>query len=119
MLATIRRALVPGGHLVFSIEHPIFMAPRQAGWRRAKDGRMTWPVDAYLAEGPRETEWFTPGVVKQHRTLATTLNALIAEGFALTHIEEFGPDDAQIAQHPEWAKERERPMFLLVAARAL
>lgn len=116
MLAVLRRSLAPGGHLVFSIEHPIFMAPRQAAWRREADGRMTWPLDAYLAEGPRETEWFTPGVIKQHRTLATTLNALVGQGFALTHVEEFGPDDAQIAEHPEWAKERERPMFLLVSA---
>ena len=63
---------------------------------------MTWPLDAYLAEGPRETEWFTPGVIKQHRMLATTLNALIGEGFALAHVKEFGPDDTQIAEHPEW-----------------
>ena len=119
MLAVIRRALAPGGHLIFSIEHPILMAPRQARWRREEDGRMTWPLDGYFAEGPRETEWFTPGVIKQHRTLATTLNALVAQGFALSHVEEFGPSEAQVAARPEWAKERERPMFLLVSARAL
>jgi hypothetical protein len=31
-------------------------------------------------------------------------------------MEEWGPNDAQIAAHPEWACERERPPFLLVSA---
>src|SRR3954470_9471658 len=35
LLTTIHRALVPGGHLIFSIEHPIFMAPTHPGWRVA------------------------------------------------------------------------------------
>jgi hypothetical protein len=34
----------------------------------------------------------------------------------VTHVEEWGPTDAQIAAHPEWADERQRPPFLLVAA---
>lgn len=119
MLAAIRLGLVSGGHLVFSMEHPVFTAPRQQAWRREEDGRMTWPLDAYLAEGPRETEWLVPGVVKQHRMLATTLNDLLAAGFTLERIEEFGPSEAQVAARPAWAKERERPMFLLVSARAL
>ncbi len=118
LLGAIRRGLAPGGHLVFSIEHPLLMAPRAPGWRREADGRLTWPVDAYLAEGPRETTWFVPGVVKHHRTLATTLNSLIEAGFAPTRVEEFGPSNEQVAARPEWAKERERPMFLLVSARA-
>jgi len=112
----VRRALVPGGHFVFSTEHPILMASRNARWLTDADGRPTWPVDSYLAEGPRTTEWFTPGVVKYHRTLGTTLNALIGAGFTITHVEEFGPTPAQIADNPDLAKERERPMFLLVSA---
>src|SRR5690606_19549144 len=27
LLSTVHRALVPGAHLIFSIEHPIYMAP--------------------------------------------------------------------------------------------
>ena len=116
LLAEIHAALVPGGHFVFSTEHPIFMAPRNAGWQIDAEGRHTWPVDSYLAEGSRTTEWFTPGVVKYHRTLGTTLNHLIAAGFTIAHVEEFGPSPQQIAADPTLAKERERPMFLLIAA---
>jgi SAM-dependent methyltransferase len=116
LLAEVHRALVPGGRLVFSVEHPIFTAPAHPGWRVAADGRRTWPVDGYLAEGPRTTEWLAPGVVKQHRTLGTILNLLIGLGFAPAHVEEWGPTEAQVAARPEWAEERERPPFLLVAA---
>ena len=50
-------------------------------------------------------------------TMGTTLNALIALGFTITHVEEWGPTAEQIAALPELAEERERPPFLLVAAR--
>ncbi|MBV9747245.1 MAG: hypothetical protein JO157_00370 [Acetobacteraceae bacterium] len=70
----------------------------------------------YLVEGPRTTDWLAEGVVKHHRTIGTTLNLLIEAGFTISHVEEFGPTDEQIAARPELAEERERPMFLLVAA---
>jgi SAM-dependent methyltransferase len=116
LMREVCESLVPGGHFVFSTEHPIFMAPRKAGWTTDDDGHATWPLDSYLVEGPRTTEWFTPGVVKYHRTLGTTLNHLIAAGFTIARVEEFGPTPEQIAADPTLAKERERPMFLLVAA---
>jgi 2-polyprenyl-3-methyl-5-hydroxy-6-metoxy-1,4-benzoquinol methylase len=114
--AKVHRALAPGGHLVFSTEHPIYMAPTDPGWSTDKSGRETWPVHAYLAEGPRTTDWLAKGVVKHHRTIGTTLNTLIARRFVITHVEEWGPTDEQIAANPQWARERDRPMFLLVAA---
>lgn len=117
LMAKVHDALVPGGHFVFSTEHPIFMAPRDAQWSTDAEGRPSWPIDSYLDEGPRTTDWLAEGVVKYHRTLATTLNHLIAAGFTIAHVEEFGPSPAQIADNPELAKERERPMFLLVSAR--
>ena len=117
LLARVRRALVPGGHLIFSAEHPIFTAPVRPGWSIDADGRKSWPVDSYLCEGPRCTDWLAKGVIKQHRTLGTYLNLLLRLGFTLSHVEEWGPTDAQIAALPALAEERQRPMFLLVAAR--
>jgi hypothetical protein len=81
------------------------------------DGRKTWPVDSYSVEGPRTTKWLAQDVIKQHRTIGTTLNLLIRLGFTISQVEEWGPTDDQIAAKPELAEERERPMFLLVAAR--
>jgi len=117
LFETVHQALPPGGHFVFSTEHPIFMAPANPGWLVDAAGRKTWPVDQYLVEGPRSTDWLARGVVKHHRTIGTTLNTLIRSGFTIGHVEEFRPTEAQIAARPELAEELERPMFLLVSAR--
>ncbi|KRB21084.1 MULTISPECIES: class I SAM-dependent methyltransferase [Mesorhizobium] len=117
LFSMVHQALSPGGHFVFSTEHPIYMAPTRPGWVIDAEGRRTWPVDRYLVEGPRETDWLAKGVVKHHRTIGTTLNALIKSGFTIGHVEEFRPTDAQVAARPELAEELERPMFLLVSAR--
>jgi len=117
LLATVHRALMPGGNLVFSVEHPIYTAPTHPGWSLDNAGRKTWCVDSYLVEGPRETDWLTKGVIKQHRTVGTYLTLLLRSGFAISHVEEWGPTDDQIATRPALADERQRPPFLLVAAR--
>ncbi|MDP1619083.1 bifunctional 2-polyprenyl-6-hydroxyphenol methylase/3-demethylubiquinol 3-O-methyltransferase UbiG [Phenylobacterium sp.] len=119
LFASVHDALAPGSRFVFSIEHPIYMAPRSPGWSLGVDGQRTWPVDSYQAEGPRRTNWLADGVVKHHRKLGTTLNLLIQAGFAIGHLDEFGPSPAQMAERPELAEERERPMFALVAAERL
>lgn len=111
------RALVPGGRFIFSTEHPIYTAPRRPEWFIKNDGCRSWPVDQYLAEGSRVTDWLTKEVIKQHRTIGTTVNLLIRSGFVLTRLDEWGPTDDQIAAHPEWAEHRDRPMFLLVSAK--
>ncbi|TIT65760.1 MAG: class I SAM-dependent methyltransferase [Mesorhizobium sp.] len=117
LFGTVHQALSPGGHFVFSTEHPIYMAPTNPGWSIDGEGKKTWPVDRYLMEGPRTTDWLAKGVVKHHRTIGTTLNTLIGTGFTIEHVEEFRPTDAQIAATPGLAEELERPMFLLVSAR--
>lgn len=116
LLQTVHDALVPRGHLVFSAEHPIYTAPSRPGWVTDAAGNLTWPVDHYLLEGPRSTDWLAKGVIKQHRTIAHYLNALLRHGFSIAQVEEWGPDDAQLVTRPELAAERQRPPFLLVAA---
>jgi SAM-dependent methyltransferase len=115
LLAMIHTALAPDGRFVFSTEHPVFSAPSRPGWSADADGNRTWPIDGYSVEGARTTNWFAPGVVKYHRTIATTLTALLRAGFRLTHIDEFSPTQAQITARPELEAERDRPMFLMVA----
>ena len=115
---TIHAALAAGGRLVFSTEHPIFMASMKPGWLEAEDGKQIWRLDSYAREGERRTDWFSKGVLKYHRTMATTLNQLVSAGFTIRRIEEFRPSDAQIAQMPALAAEIERPTFLIVAADA-
>ncbi len=117
LLARISEALIPGAPFVFSVEHPIYTAPSNPEWAHAGPDHTVWPLDDYLVEGPRTTDWLTPGVRKQHRTIATYLTLLRNSGFVVTDLEEWGPDDEQLAEHPDWEHERNRPLFLLVAAR--
>jgi SAM-dependent methyltransferase len=117
LLAQVRGALAAGGSLVFSVEHPIYAAGAAHGWCVDAAGRRTWPLDGYLDEGPRTTDWLAKGVIKQHRTIATYVNTLVGLGFAIAHLDEWNPTDAQIASQPSLADERRRPTFLLVAAR--
>ena len=117
LMQVIHRALTPGAGFVFTIEHPIYMAADHPGWMADVDGRKIWPVNGYAMEGERRTSWFAEGVIKYHRTMATTLNAVIGAGFVIERLDEFAPSDRQIAEMPELAEERERPMLLLVRAR--
>jgi len=116
LISMVHKALTPGGDLIFTIEHPIYMAAAHPHWILDEGGRKTWPVNGYSVEGERRTDWFAKGVVKYHRTLATTLNTLIGTGLELRRIEEFAPTRDQIELMPALAEELERPMMLLVSA---
>ena len=117
ILGAVHRSLVPGGVFVVSIEHPIYSAPSKPDFVTDSSGHVTWPLDQYLIEGTRSTDWLAPGVVKHHRTISTYLSHLRAAGFVLEHFDEWAPTPAQIADHPEWAVELDRPQFLLIGAR--
>ena len=114
-LEVVRQALTDDGTFVCSVEHPIFTAPSHPGFVDQPDGQIAWPLDGYLREGPRRTNWLTDGVVKQHRTIATYIRLLQGSGFALRRLVEWGPNDGDLAAHPEWAVEVHRPAFLLLA----
>ncbi len=116
LLHSIHNALVPGALLVFSTEHPIYTAPTHPEWQILPNGSRIWPLDSYLKEGSRSTDWLTKGVIKQHRTIGTLVSLLTGAGFGIRRLQEWCPTDEQIALRPELAEIRERPMFLLFAA---
>jgi len=111
--------LGPGGILVYSTEHPVYLTRASTeGWVRDAAGQpLHWAVDAYAEEGLREEHWFKDGVQKYHRTLATLLNGLIEAGLAIERVVEPVPDEEQLKRRPEWVQERRRPFVLLVRAR--
>jgi SAM-dependent methyltransferase len=111
--------LSPGGILVYSTEHPVYLTRASTeGWVRDATGqRLHWAIDAYAEEGLREEHWFKDGVQKYHRTLATLLNVLIDVGLSIERVEEPVPDESQLDRRPEWVHERRRPFCLLVRAR--
>jgi hypothetical protein len=91
------------------------MAPTYPGWSLDEEGRKTWPASRYSVESPRATNWLAKAVVKQHRTIGTTLNTLVGAGFTIRHVREWAPTPDQIAANPDLAEELERPMILIVS----
>ncbi|WP_433559371.1 class I SAM-dependent methyltransferase [Pseudonocardia xinjiangensis] len=108
-IASIRRALVPGGQLAFTVPHPCFEAPH-ARW-----------VGAERVIGNYATEGFwrsaNPQGVRRagnhHRMISHYLNALIAHDFTLTMVAEPPAHPLVIAEQPQRAA---LPPFLLVRA---
>ena len=115
----VARALTPGGHFVCTVEHPIATAPTDPQLQTRPDGTEIWPLDRYTDEGARVRDWLAPGVVKYHRTTATYVDALLGAGLDLVRLLDWVPSDEQIAAEPLWAVGRERPTFLVLAARRL
>ncbi|KAB8294225.1 hypothetical protein EYC80_009658 [Monilinia laxa] len=69
LIAQIFKTLKPGGAFILSVEHPTYTAPRNPDWIDDAEGHKVWPLDSYLLEGSRTTNWLAEGVVKQHRTI--------------------------------------------------
>lgn len=116
LVAQIAAALVPGGVFLCSVEHPTYTAPSHPQWSQREGGGAVWPLDGYLREGPRTTDWLADGVVKQHRTVETYVTTLLAAGLQLTHLVEWGPTDEDLVAHPDWDLERDRCPFLFLGA---
>ena len=116
LIATVADALRPGGSLVFSVEYPIYSAPTTQSFETKSGGDRVWPLNNYLVEGERVRNWFVDGVVKQHRTVGTHVNAVVAAGLVLDRLVEWGPTAEAVAARPELADDLHRPWFLLVRA---
>jgi len=115
LVGMVRRALRPSAQFIFTIEHPIYMAPTDPNWLVNERGK-TWPINRYAVEGERTTDWLAKGVVKRHRRIGTTLNTLIRAGFTIRHVDEWAPTAEQVAANPALADELERPMMMIVSA---
>ncbi len=116
LLSMVARSLTPGGALVFSVEHPIYSAPTTQAFETSDRGDRIWPLDNYLVESERVTNWIVDGVVREHRTVATYANSVIDAGLTLDRIVEWGPTAEEVAANPERTDDRHRPWFLLLRA---
>ena len=116
LVANISRWLQEAGHLVFSVEHPVFTAYGTQDWYYDENGKILhFPVDNYYYEGRREAVFLGEKVIKYHRTLTTYLNTLLQNGFELRHVIEPQPPK-EMMDIAGMRDEMRRPMMLLVAA---
>ncbi|KAI9645152.1 hypothetical protein NHQ30_005886 [Ciborinia camelliae] len=118
--AQIYKSMKPRGTFIFSLEHPIWTAPRNPDWIKDVEGNDAWPdawaSDSYSLEGPRTTNWLAEGVVKQHRTVSIYITILLDAGLILSAIDDWRPKLEQLQEYPGWARAGHRPPFLLVRA---
>jgi SAM-dependent methyltransferase len=110
--------IVPGGTIVFSVEHPLKYANSQGEWIVDEEGNATaWPVDAYLQPGPRVEEGNGVRLVKWHRPLSMYVNELIRVGFKIRAVVE--PDFTDLGWREQLAaaeSNRRRPNLLVIRA---
>lgn len=108
--------LVPGGRLVFSVEHPVFTAYGTQDWQYDGEGKIQhFPVDNYYYEGKREAIFLEEKIIKYHRTLTTYLATLLEAGFTIRGVIEPMPPE-EMMDMPGMKDEMRRPMMLLVSA---
>lgn len=118
LCARVRHCLAHKGDFIFSVEHPVFTAEGSQQWYCDAEGNaLFWPVDRYFSQGVRQACFLGEEVTKYHRTLATYLNALIANGFTITKVVEPEPDPSLLDSVSGMRDELRRPMMLLVSAR--
>ena len=112
----ISRWLTPGGHFVFSVEHPVFTAQGPQDWVYNENGDIShFPVDNYYYEGVRDAVFLGEHVLKYHRTLTTYLTALTDAGLSLRAVAEPQPPQSMM-DVPGMRDEMRRPMMLIIAA---
>jgi len=116
LFAKVYASLRPGGRLVVTLEHPLLSAPSDASWKRTEAGEVFWPLNNYLQEGLRETDWLAKGVKKYHRTVESYISQLLEAGFELTGFRESW-EGMRTQTLPENEAEGHRPFFLFLAAK--
>lgn len=105
--------LRPGGHLVFTIEHPLVAANSRGDWIDDGRGAPAWPVDQYLEEGPRRDQRGDLVIVRWHRSVSSWITMAIAAGFQLERlVEPCGVQDGWQQAPTVMAKNHGRPSIL-------
>jgi ubiquinone/menaquinone biosynthesis C-methylase UbiE len=117
VLQELHKSLKPGGAFVFSVEHPVFTAPRHPGFHCDElTGRTYWPLNDYFDEGNRSVSWLGAKVKKQHHMLQTWFAEMLSAGFAVVGLNEWGATDEECRKHPNWP-EGVSPRFMVISAR--
>ncbi|MEO7033902.1 MAG: methyltransferase domain-containing protein [Polyangiaceae bacterium] len=111
VLAAAAHALVPGGRLVYSVEHPVITSCSRAG---TGPRRQDWIVDDYFVTGPRQETWLGATFRKYHRTLEDQVAAVQRAGFVLTHLRESRPRRELHPDASEYQRRSRIPLFLVL-----
>ena len=115
VLVKAHQMLVPGGRIVFSVEHPVITSCDRA-WQ-GQGLRQDWVVDNYFESGKRVTHWLGSEVVKFHRTVEDYYLALQQAGFVVESLRESRPQAAHFNNDETYRRRMRIPLFLFLAGR--
>lgn len=114
-IAEVGRVLRPNGRFLFFLNHPLLQAPN-SGWidDHILDEQY-WRIGPYLTEDVSDEE-VDNGVVIPfvHRPLHRYVNALVANGLAITHMAEPAPPPGFISRAEEYAAAATIPRLLFL-----
>lgn len=98
--------------------HPLTTAPpAEASWTRDENKNVLhYNLMGYMRSGQRSTTWFVDNVIKYHRPFSEIVNALIDNGFIIEKMIETVPTEETIKRLPYYAKDWDKPNFLLMKA---
>ncbi len=119
-IAEVGRVVQPGGRFLFFLNHPLLQTPG-SGWI---DDRILeeqyWRIGPYLTEDETveevEKDVFIPFI---HRPLSRYVNALVAAGLLVTHMDEPAPPPGFLARAREYGEARTIPRLLFLRAEKL
>jgi len=93
-----------GGHLVFSMSHPISTAWDGAydRYTRTEDGvRLYANLRNYGIEGERRIKWVVDDYEVYHRKVSTLINDMISAGFIIEECRESMVPEEMLKEHPD------------------
>ncbi|MBM7586948.1 SAM-dependent methyltransferase [Bacillus pakistanensis] len=109
----IHGSLVPGGHFVLSVQHPVITS--YMSHHNGKEKRGHWLVDHYFRSGERIESWMEHSVVKHHRTIEEYISAALNCGFTLKGIKEGKPEQKFFTNKEEYQRRQRIPLFLILS----
>lgn len=118
-LVEVGRVLRPGGRFCFFLNHPLLQTPG-SGWiddQVLDPPEQYWRIGPYLVEDESDEEVekdvFIPFI---HRPLHRYVNAMIAAGLTIDHMEEPAPPAGFLARASEYAAAATIPRLLFLRA---
>lgn len=120
LIKNIYGLLNPGGHLLFSQEHPIITATVDGkGYfnKNEKGEKISYTFSNYNQSGKRRSYWIVDGVIKYHRTMGEIITSVAKNGFVIETLCEPIPQQWAVEKLPAIAKEFIKPNFMIVRAK--
>ncbi|MGG3942587.1 class I SAM-dependent methyltransferase [Peribacillus psychrosaccharolyticus] len=109
----IHHSLKPGGHFIFSVQHPILTS--SINNPEGEQKRSSWLVDDYFKIGNRTEKWMGKDVIKYHRTIEEYFRIINDCGFRVSTLKECTPQRKYFTSEEEYLRRMRVPIILLMS----